>query len=278
MPLVLMKCLKNSKPLMAYYKIILGYILVLLIPVSAYCQTASAIFKSDHSFQVSVNYIAQHSNYNNNVAIYKLPAEKAYNIKISFENDTVFTQKNIHLIDQGLTHIYEVTKEAIQLKKVIPTSSYLNPDNQLTIAYIENSSLISEVNKKDSVKAKDTAYVVPFDSYYKLEDYNGRIGCPFPLKIEEASKLRGFILAETLEESKLEKAKITIQEMDSACVLIDQIKELTLLFEYEETRLDFIQFIRPYAFDIDNYEKLYPVFDYDNSKDELKLLYRKKEK
>tara|TARA_B100000809_G_scaffold128628_1_gene126703 strand:- start:307 stop:1101 length:795 start_codon:yes stop_codon:yes gene_type:complete len=258
-------------------KKIFGTIILMIISASAFCQTASVVFESNDAIQITINNILQQNNYSKSTIVYKLTGERPYNVKIEFKNDTSFIQKNIYLIDEGLAHIYTITKEAIQLKKVVPSVSYTKPENQLAIAYLENLSFIMDTINTDTLIAKDSAYAVPFTSYYKLEDYNGRIGCPFPLKDEEKAELRGLIITEKLEESKLEKVKTAIQDMDSACVLIDQIKELTLLLEYEETRIDFIRFIAPNTFDIDNYERLYPLFNFENNKDEVKLLFKKED-
>lgn len=246
------------------------FIFIILFGLECSAQTASAIFESENeSFQVSINHIKQHQNYSNTIKLNRLIGNMPYNVKISFENDTTFVQKNIYLIDDGLAHIYSITKKTIQLKKVVPNASYPKKENQLVINYIINNNLHIDTIVKDTV-TKDTAYVVPFANYYKLEDYEGEIGCPFPIKAEEQGELRGIILAENLEESKLEKVKIAIQEMDSACVLVEQTKELIVLFEFEETRLDFAKFMFAYTFDINHYEKLYSAFNFENSKDELK--------
>ena len=79
-------------------KRILGFILVILITVSAYCQTSSAIFKSDYPFQITINHIKQQEVYSKNSIVYKLSGERPYNIKINFENDTAFIQKNIYIM------------------------------------------------------------------------------------------------------------------------------------------------------------------------------------
>jgi Domain of unknown function (DUF4476) len=233
-------------------------------------QTAVAIFQSkSDTFQLSVNHIKQHQNYTNNIKIDQLKGNMPYNVKINFKDDSVFVQKNIFLIDDGMAHIYNITRDTIQLKKIVPAATYSKPENQLAFHYIINAEMPVDTTLKDTT-TKDTTYVVPFATYYKLEDYEGRIGCPFPIKPEQQGELRSLIINENLEESKLEKVKTAILDMDSACVLVDQIKELIVLFEFEETRLDFAKFILDYTFDIDNYEKLYSVFNFENSKDELK--------
>ena len=258
-------------------KLALGLILFLLISTSGISQTASAIFESDEAFQLTINNIQQQNGYSKSAIIYKLSGDRPYNVKISFKDYTIFVQKNIYIIDEGLAHIYSVSQKALQLKKVVPSASYIQPENQLAMVFQENANFSLDTIQPDTINTKDTTYIVPFASYYKLKDYSGRIGCPFPIKEEQKNELRGVMITENLEESKLEKVKAAILDMDSACVLIDQINELTLLFEYEETRLDFTKFMIPYTFDIDNYERLYPLFNFDNSKDELKALFIQKD-
>ncbi len=236
-------------------------------------QAASVVFQTDNkdSIQVTINNIKQHNNYNNSIRINQLKGNSPYNVRIDFKNDTAFVKTNIYIIAEGLAHIYHIDKKEIQLKKIVPSASLPNTKNQEILTYLINVNEPIDTAVNDTL-LEDTTYIVPFASYYKLENYEGKIGCPFPLKPEEQAELRGIILAENLEESKLEKVKIAIQDMDSACVLVDQTKELIVLFEYEETRLNFAKFMYPYTFDIDNYEKLYSVFNFENSKDELKLL------
>lgn len=256
---------------------IIGIILLNLFSVITYAQTASIVFQSENkdSFQVAINQVKQHKDYTSNLRLNKLKGNLPYNVIVNFKNDTVVIKKNIYLIDDGLAHIYLVNKKTIQLKKVIPAASYPSSTNQLVLNYIENLVNPFDTITEDTAQIIDTNYVVPFESYYHLEDYNGKIGCPFPIKDIEQGKLRGIILAENLEESKLEKVKFAISDMDSACVLVHQIKELIVLFEFEETRLDFAKFMFRYTFDIDNYERLYDAFNFENSKDELKLFIMK---
>lgn len=255
---------------MVFRKIIILVFLSLFV-ICTQAQTASVVFKGTPEFQVSINLIQQHNSFANNIKVNKLKGDQPYNVKINFKNDSTFVQANIYLIDDGLSHIYTVTKKSIQLKKVIPDASYLKDEQQLTFNYIINNDLPIDTIITDTATI-DTTYKVPFASYYQLENYEGRIGCPFPIKDAEQAVLRGIVLFESLEESKLEKVKIAIEDLDSVCVLVDQIKELIVLFEFEETRLNFAKYMFPHTFDIDNYEKLYPTLNFENSKEQLRKM------
>jgi hypothetical protein len=251
-------------------KLAFGLILLTLISTSGIAQTASAVFESDNAFQLTINNRLQQEVYAKSFIISKLPGERPYSIKIEFKADTVILKQNIYLIAEGLAHIYQISKKKLQLKKVIPSASYIKPENQFAFVYLENAEFSIDTVITDTLQTKDTAYVVPFSNSYQLKDYEGRIGCPFPIKEEQQSELKRLIMVENLEESKLEKVKNAIQDMDSACVLIDQIKDLALLFEYEETKVDFVKFMLFYAFDIDNVSKLANVFSFENSLEEIK--------
>ena len=253
------------------FKNTIALVLFSLVSLCYHAQKASIVFKGMYEFQVTIDLIKQHNSYSNNIRVNNLKGNHPYNIKINFKNDSAFAQTNIYLIDDGLTHIYNVTKEKIDLKKVVPAASYPKDEQQLLISYIINTNLPVDTIVADTA-ITDTTYTIPFSSYYKLADYEGRLGCPFPIKDAEQAELRGIALSENLEESKLEKVIIAMEDMDSVCVLVDQIKEIIVLFEFEETRLYFAKYMLQYTFDIDNYEKLYRSFNFENSKEQLRKL------
>jgi len=253
------------------FKDTIALVLFSLVSPCYQAQSASIVFKGMYEFQVTIDLIKQHDSFVNNIRVNNLKGNHPYNIKINFKDDSAFAQTNIYLIDDGLTHIYNLTKDNIDLKKVVPAASYPKDEQQLLVSYIINTNLSEDSIVADTT-ITDTTYKIPFESYYKLADYEGRLGCPFPIKEEEQGMLRGSTLSENLEESKLENIKIVIEDMDSLCILVDQIKELIVLFEFEETRLDFAKYMFQYTFDIDNYEKLYPTFNFENSKAQLRAL------
>ncbi len=258
---------KDLKLKMKYWFV--GFcLLALVFPMKS--QTCSALLQSMDStllFKVALSRKAQHQEFTNNLRITGLEANNKYFIEITFKDDSTTIRKTLYLLDANLIHHYEVTKKGLQLKKMLPEPKYLE-ENELTVAFIENENY-QPILAKDTVKT-DTSNIIPYDSYYELEDYKGKLGCPWPIKENEFAELRGLILNETLEDNKLEKIKYAIQDMDSACVLVTQTQQLIVLFEYEETRLNFAKFMYPYTFDIDNYGKLNEAFNFENSKVELK--------
>jgi Domain of unknown function (DUF4476) len=237
-------------------------------------QTSRIVFSNidETKFNVSINNIKQHQGFTTNIQLLHLKGEMPYNVKIDFENDSTIIKQNIYIIDEGLTHIYTVSKKKLQLKKIIPSASQTQKiENQLVVAYTENPLVVIAPTKIDTA-IKDTAYVIPFETYYKMDDYKGKLGCPWPIKDAELTKLTAAIRSRNLEDSKLEIAKEKLLDIDSACFTVDQTRELIRLFEYEETKLEFAKHIALSIFDIDNVGKLEDVFDFENSIEELKTV------
>jgi hypothetical protein len=104
----------------------------------------------------------------------------------------------------------------------------------------------------------------PAPSY--LPGYTGPVGCPMPLSPGEFSDLKKSISSKTFEDSKMTIAK---QVVGNSCLLTSQVKELMLLFTFEESRLDLAKFAYGRTYDIGNYYKVNDAFTFESSIDEL---------
>ena len=248
---------------------LLSLLCVIIISCQLSGQKSDAIFKGETLFKLSINNTLQHQEYSNNLCI-SLYGEQYYNIKIEFKNDTNVVQKNIYIIDNGLAYFFDVRLEYFKLKKITPNQLLDKEENQLLITYTGKQLVVE--NKADTITPEDTTYTPPFESYYELEDYNGIITCPWPIKQEELTEFKGILNSQTIDDSKFDKIRQRILDSDSLCIMVSQVAELIPLFQYEDTKLIFAKFILPSIFDIDNIGKLETVFEFENSVDELKQL------
>lgn len=101
---------------------------------------------------------------------------------------------------------------------------------------------------------------------YELPGYNGAYGCPWPMAPGDFESAKSSIRSKSFEDSKLTIAKQIIQ---SNCLLSSQVKEIMLLFSFEDTRLDFAKFAYAYTLDLGNYYKVNDAFTFESSIDEL---------
>ncbi|MEI6747654.1 MAG: DUF4476 domain-containing protein [Bacteroidales bacterium] len=101
---------------------------------------------------------------------------------------------------------------------------------------------------------------------FVLPDYNGPYGCRHPMSPQDFNSAKQSISSKSFEDSKLAIAK---QIINTNCLLSAQVKEIMLLFSFEDTRLDLAKYSYGYTWDIGNYYKLNDAFTFESSIDEL---------
>lgn len=96
--------------------------------------------------------------------------------------------------------------------------------------------------------------------------YNGPIGCPVPMSPEDFGDLKQSLASKTFEETKFNMAK---QVLKDRCMTVSQVKQMMLLFTFEQTRLDFAKFAYDRTYDVGNYFKVNDAFTFESSIEEL---------
>ncbi|HEX5001515.1 MAG TPA: DUF4476 domain-containing protein [Bacteroidia bacterium] len=99
-----------------------------------------------------------------------------------------------------------------------------------------------------------------------LPGYNGPVGCSQPMLPGDFEAMKNSISSKTFEESKMTIAK---QIINANCLLSSQVKEVMLLFTYEDSRLDFAKYAYGKTYDIGNYYKVNDAFTFESSIDDL---------
>jgi len=120
-----------------------------------------------------------------------------------------------------------------------------------------STSLNTNAPAKTSTKTKSTN---------ALPGYTGATGCAAPMSASEFSALKTSIETKNFEDSKIKIAK---QVIDNNCLLSSQVKEIMMIFSFEETRLDLAKYAYGHTYDIGNYYKLNDAFKFEASIDEL---------
>jgi len=106
----------------------------------------------------------------------------------------------------------------------------------------------------------------PKQKVYVMPGYNGAVGCPWPLSHQDFNGVKNSISSKSFDDTKLTIAK---QVISSNCLLSSQVKEIMLLFSFEDTRLDLAKYAYGYTFDIGNYYQINDAFTFSSSIDEL---------
>lgn len=106
----------------------------------------------------------------------------------------------------------------------------------------------------------------PVQNVYVMPGYNGPVGCLWPMSPQDFQGVKNSIASKSFEDSKLTVAK---QVINSNCLFSSQVKEIMLLFSFEDTRLDLAKFAYGYTYDIGNYYKVNDAFTFESSIDDL---------
>jgi len=132
--------------------------------------------------------------------------------------------------------------------------------NATTTSYSSTTTTTTSTNMGTTQPVSNTQPV------YVLPGYSGPVGCPYPMSAQDFSGVKGSISSKSFEDSKLAIAK---QVIGSNCLLSSQVKEIIMLFSFEDTRLDFAKYAYGYTFDIGNYFQVNDAFKFESSIDDL---------
>lgn len=164
------------------------------------------------------------------------------------------------------------------------TTTHGNPDNvniSMGINAGDNGGSISiqasgiemDVEEETTVTQTTTTYsssnngaVPPSQPVSYLPGYTGPIGCPIPMDPNEFHDIRSSISSKTFEDTRMTIAK---QVLNDRCILSSQVKDIMLLFTFEENRLDFAKYAYPRTYDVGNYFKVNDAFTFESSIDDL---------
>lgn len=106
----------------------------------------------------------------------------------------------------------------------------------------------------------------PVQPVYVMPGYNGPVGCPMPMSPTDFQSAKASIEKQSFSDTQLQIAK---QIVNSNCLTSAQVKEIMMIFDFEDTRLDLAKYCYGYTFDLGNYYKVNDAFTFSTSVDEL---------
>ncbi len=169
---------------------------------------------------------------------------------------------------------------AVTQQTTTTTTSYGEPDNVNVNVGIGGVGINMNVSGMDTYGSSQTTTTTthttttysnsepeqPKQKVYVMPGYNGAVGCPWPLSPQDFNGVKNSISSKSFDDTKLTIAK---QVISSNCLLSSQVKEIMLLFSFEDTRLDLAKYAYGYTFDIGNYYQINDAFTFSSSIDEL---------
>jgi Domain of unknown function (DUF4476) len=206
----------------------------------------------------------------------KKNAQGVYTIRLQ---STVPMAESVPSTPRQSVVTYHSTPTVVQ-QSTTTTTTYGEPDNVNINVGIGGVGMNMNVTGMDAYGTSQTTTTTttttssnydqpaqqPRQTVYVMPGYNGPVGCPWPLSRQDFESVKASISSKSFDDTKLTIAK---QVIASNCLLSSQVKEIMMLFSFEDTRLDLAKYAYGYTFDIGNYFKINDAFSFESSIDEL---------
>ncbi len=135
------------------------------------------------------------------------------------------------------------------------------------VYYEENTSVTTTTTTTTTgTPAAPPRTPAPNNDHYNMPGYNGPIGCPWPMSAGDFNDAKASIKKQTFSDSQF---KVAQQVFNSNCLTSAQVKEIMMIFTFEETKLEFAKYAYGRTFDLGNYYKVNDAFTFSGSVDEL---------
>lgn len=236
----------------------------------AFSQKTSIIIKSDEKIQLFANDQLLTPIFVQYIKIKGLNANQSLNFTVKFNNDSLISAP-VLIVNENVQQHYHIKNKKFQFKKILFAPHYQKTDStyyQVSLAKAPLTEITEEPT--DSITKDTLTTEIPFDDYYKMPDYNGAIGCPWPLKNEDLSVLTIQLGNLTIDDRKISTYNDFKEGQLNFCITINQLKTILSYLEYDEYKIELIKNSFSFIYDKDNVVFLESEFSYQNSFDELK--------
>jgi len=220
--------------------------------VGSFAQKSDLVFftTQDDAFYVFINGIKENTDACKRIKISNL-TPGLYDCKIVFKNKAFGYLNKTLITKQGIEVMYEI-------KRKYKKKYRINWFSETPLAAVNLHLNTTQTTTTHTTHHKD----LPTD----VHNNNGTHACLHPLTMKNFEKINSSIAENSFESSRLIIAK---QAVTNNCLIVDQIKVLMKLFEFESSRIDFAKFAYDYIYDKGNYYQLNDVFNFESSIDDL---------
>ena len=99
-----------------------------------------------------------------------------------------------------------------------------------------------------------------------VSGYSGKIGCTPPVNSERLEDMAKTVKNQTFGDDKV---RVTKQIVRSNCITLDQLIVLLNEFDWDDGKLEIAKFAYDHVYDLENYYKVYNLFTFSSSGEEL---------
>ena len=96
--------------------------------------------------------------------------------------------------------------------------------------------------------------------------YNGKVGCTPPVSEQRFNQMINSVKNQSFSD---DKQRVTKQIVKSNCMTVDQLVDLLNEVSFDDGKLNTAKFAYDYIYDVENYFKVFDVFSFSSSGEEL---------
>lgn len=227
-------------------------------------QSASLVIQADQHevFWIFVNNVLQNNDPSEAVFVNNLTAG-IYSISVTMNNPSqtsMTTQIQTHEGKNYYSVSFDPYNNRITLRSV---DQDVQMAGQMVGAFMQVTAQMNAMYEADVNRP-----VGQPDPYYNggAPVSQPAIAGPMPCNDYDFREIKMLVANETFEDKKLTIAK---QATQAEWLTVDQLAEIAMLFDFENTKLDYLKFAYDYCFDPNKYYKLNKVFEFSYSIEEL---------
>ena len=169
----------------------------------------------------------------------------------------VINQNGELSIDGNMSLNMDINSQGVNVSMGIQNHSN---NNQVAI----NSSHTQNTNSSQSHTNNNSSSSQSIEVY--VDGYNGKIGCAKPVNSERLALMMEDIENESFAEDKVRVAKRILK---NNCITIDNLVLMLEEISFDEDQLNLAKFAYEYVYDLGNYYKVFRVFSFSKSKEDL---------
>ena len=169
----------------------------------------------------------------------------------SAEKNSVANQANISIN-------MNISEDGFNMSMNSDESSSQNNHNNTSNFENSNSYQSNDSNINSHTNSNENIIYVP--------GYNGNIGCSNPVKEERFEDMM-----ESVEDASFAEDKVRVCKriLKTNCLIIDQLIMMLEEISFDEDQLELAKFAYDHVYDLENYYKVYDVFSFSKSGEEL---------
>ena len=129
-----------------------------------------------------------------------------------------------------------------------------------------NQNTNTDLNSQNQANTNNNTAPSATTQVVYVSGYSGKIGCTPPVSAERIEDMANTVEKQSFSDDKV---RVTKQIIRTNCITLDQLIVILEKFDWDDGKLEIAKFAYDYVYDLENYYKLYDLFSFSSSGEDL---------